>query len=105
MAVAKATISSTVSPRMRRAVTAAATWAGVGSPRRQAAKKACASSPDSTRPSTSLASRGLKPSATSDHRRAAHVRQVEEVGQQVMTVLGGDRFGVELHAVDGPRLV
>ena len=39
MARALAVISPTVSPRMRMAVSAAPTWAGVGSPRRQAAKK------------------------------------------------------------------
>ena len=39
MALAKAVISPTVSPRRRMAVTAAANWAGVASPRRQAVKK------------------------------------------------------------------
>jgi hypothetical protein len=62
MARAQAVISPTVSPRRRMAVTAAATWAGVGSPRRQAAKKISASSSSRVWPSASLASRGLKAS-------------------------------------------
>ena len=62
MARAQATISPTVSPRMRMAVTAAATWAGEGSPLRQAAKKSWAVSSFSVAPSASLASRGLKAS-------------------------------------------
>src|SRR5690606_6234488 len=102
MALAKATISSTVSPRIRRAVTAAATWDGVGSPRRQAEKKAWASSGVRTRPSTSLASKGLKPSMASDRHQTLDARQIEEVGDHVMAMLGGDGFRVELHAVDGP---
>ena len=43
MTRAQAVISPTVSPRSRMAVTAAATCAGVGSPRRAAAKNASAS--------------------------------------------------------------
>jgi hypothetical protein len=61
---AQATISPTVSPRRRMAVTAAATWAGVGSPRRQAPKKASASSSDRVAPSARRLSRGLKASDT-----------------------------------------
>ena len=105
MAEAKAAISSTVSPRIRMAVTAAATWDGVGSPRRQAAKKSCACSDVSGRPSTSRARIGLNPSAIvnpprSGGREALHAGDVEEVGQHVVAVFGGDRFRVELHAVD-----
>ena len=64
MARAQAVISPTVSPRSRMAVTAAAICAGVGSPRKQAAKKASASVSVSVAPSASRASSGLKASDT-----------------------------------------
>src|SRR5215217_8604651 len=105
MARAQAAISPTVSPRRRMAVTAAATWAGVGSPRRQAAKKVSASSPESVAPSARRLSSGLKASDMAldvDRRGALDPGQVEEVGQQLVAALGGDRLGVELHAVDRP---
>src|SRR5215218_9107217 len=105
MARAQAVSSPTVSPRMRMAVTAAAIWAGVGSPRRQAAKKASAASSSSVAPSARRASRGLKASLTSGVRGALHARQIEEVGQQRMAALGGDGLRVELDAVHRARLV
>ena len=104
MARAQAVISPTVSPRMRMAVSAAATWAGVGSPRRQAAKKSSASSSDRVAPSARRASSGLKASDIGRQAgaRRLHAGEVEEVGQQVVAALGGDGFRVELHAVDRP---
>src|SRR3990167_5914057 len=103
MARAQATISPTVSPRRRMAVTAAATWAGVGSPRRQALKKSSASASDRVAPSARRPSRGLKASDTaSDRFRALDAGKVEEVGQQVVAAFGGDGLGVELHAVHRP---
>ena len=60
IARAHAVISPRVSPRIRMAVSAAPTWAGVGSPRRQAAKNSPASSSDSVPPSARRDRRGLK---------------------------------------------
>ncbi len=91
MARAQAVISPTVSPRRRMAVTAAATWAGVGSPLRQAAKNASASFSVSAAPSASLASSGLKASdigAGLGLRQALDAREIEEVGEQVMAAFG-----------------
>ncbi len=62
MARAQAVISPTVSPRMRMAVTAAATWAAVASPRRQAVKNSSASASDRVAPSARRESRGRKAS-------------------------------------------
>ena len=59
---AQAVISPTVSPLSRMAVTAAAIWAGLGSPRRQAEKNASASSATRVAPSARRARRGLKAS-------------------------------------------
>src|SRR5689334_8158467 len=96
MARAQAVISPMVSPRMRMAVSAAPTWAGVGSPRRQAAKNSPASSSDRVPPSARRISRGLKAadigggSGGSDLREALHAGEVEEIGQEVVAALGGD---------------
>ncbi len=62
MARAQAVISPAVSPRRRMAVTAAAICAGVGSPRRQAAKNSSASGSERVAPSARRASSGLKAS-------------------------------------------
>src|SRR4051812_9796377 len=104
MARAQAAISPTVSPRRRMAVTAAATWAGVGSPRRQAEKKVSASSSDRVAPSARRDSNGLN-SASDIDGMSTYSGQFEEVGQQLVPAFGGDRFGVELHAVDRARLM
>jgi hypothetical protein len=37
--------------------------------------------------------------------RRAHAGDVEEVGEERVAVLGGDAFGMKLHAVHGMRLV
>src|SRR5258706_13492906 len=102
MARAQAVISPNVSPRKRMAVTAAAACAGVGSPRRHAAKKASASSSVRVAPSARRASSGLNASDTSGRGQALDARQVQEVGQEVMAALGGDGLGVELDAKQRP---
>src|ERR1700753_4118101 len=93
MARAQATISPRVSPRMRMAVSAAPTWLGVGSPRRQAAKKSAALSSESVPPSASRLSKGLKASdigGGSGVDRAFHAREVQEVSQEVVAAFRGD---------------
>jgi hypothetical protein len=90
---------------MRRAVTAAATWAGVGSPRRQAAKKACASASTARLAVDQLGQQGFEAVGHPRPSPGVDVGQIEEVGQQVVAVLGGDGFRVELYAVDRPRPV
>src|SRR4051794_22645354 len=109
MARAQATISPRVSPRIRMAVRAAPTCEGVGSPRRQAAKKSPALSSESVPPSASRLSKGLKASdmgRSSGFRQTLHARDLEEVGEQVVAALGGDGFRMELHAENrtGPVL-
>src|SRR5579862_623692 len=94
MARAQAVISPTVSPRRRMAVTAAPICAGVGSPRKQAAKKALASDSVRVAPSARRASSGLKASAIgarSGRRPALDAGEVQEVGQEIVTALGRDR--------------
>src|SRR5580704_17407000 len=101
MARAQAVISPTVSPRSRMAVTAAAICAGVGSPRKQAAKNAPASASDRVAPSASFASSGLKASDMAGLRllasglgEALDPGEVEEVREQLVAAFGGDGFGV-----------
>src|SRR5579863_3242145 len=105
MARAQAVISPTVSPRSRMAVTAAAICAGVGSPRKQAAKKASASASVSVAPSARRESSGLKASVMALGRSgrglALDACEVQEVGQQRMPAFGGDRLWVKLHAEYG----
>ena len=38
-------------------------------------------------------------------RRGENAGELEEVGEQRVALLGGDALGMELHAVDGMRLV
>src|ERR1700761_3547992 len=104
MAATPAAISPTVSPRMRMAVTAAATWAGEASPRRQAVKKASVSGSVRISPAARRLRMGLKASDMSGRDRAAlHARDIQEVGQHLVAAFGGDGLRVELHAVDRPR--
>src|SRR4051812_11598867 len=108
MARAQAAISPMVSPRIRIAVSAAPTCAGVGSPRRQAAKNSAASSSESVAPSASRESSGLKASDMEDRSglgQPRHAGEVEEIAEQLVAAFGGDRFRVELDAVHGPGLV
>src|ERR1700744_1971555 len=108
MARAQATLAPSVAPRMRMAVSAAPTWAGVGSPRRQAAKNSPALSSDKVPPSASRLSRGLKASdirLASGLNQAPYAGDLEEVGQEVVAAFRGDRFRVELYAVHWPGLV
>src|SRR5258706_7338019 len=107
MARAQATISPSVSPRIRMALSAAPTWAGVGSPLRQAAKNSPALSSDRVPPSARRLSRGLKASdmEASGFRQAFQTGGLEEVGQEVVTALRGDGFRVELHAEHRTRPV
>src|SRR5579859_7927589 len=108
MARAQATISPRVSPRIRIAVSAAPTWLGVGSPRRQAAKNSPALSSESVPPSASRLSKGLKASdmgAGSGVHGALDAGDVEEVGQQLVAAFRSDGFRMELHAVHRARAV
>src|SRR6478752_7054130 len=103
IARAQAVISPSVSPRMRMAVRAAPTCAGLGSPRRQAAKNSPASSSVKVPPSARRLSNGLK---ASDMLRRSGVSQaldagdLEEVGQEFVAAFGGDGFRVELDPMD-----
>src|SRR5258708_59430 len=108
MARAQATISPSVSPRIRMALSAAPTWAGVGSPLRQAAKNSSALSSDRVPPSARRLSRGLKASdieTASGFRQAPHAGDLEEISQEVVAAFRGDGFRVELHPVHRAGLV
>src|SRR5207302_9096170 len=105
MARAQATISPSVSPRILMAVSAAPICAGVGSPRRHAAKNSSALSSDRVPPSARRLSRGLKASdiePASDFCQAPYAGDLEEVGQEVVAAFRSDGFRVELHTVHRP---
>src|SRR6516225_8762149 len=77
-------ISSTLSPRTRNAINSPPICEGVASPDIICSKAAAASS-----------RAGAAPSG----RAIPGLRDVEKIFQKQMSVLGGDAFGVELHAV------
>ncbi len=86
---------------MRMAVTAAATWAGEASPRRQAVKKASVSASVRTSPAARRPRIGLKASDMSGRDLAPlHAGEVQEGRQHLVTALGGDELRMELHPED-----
>src|SRR4051812_18577725 len=101
-------ISSTVSPRTRNAINRPPIWDGVASPDIMTSNALAASSRVSTAPVATLPMSALK-SCMSGSMRACRrpavrlvpgCRNVEEVLQDQMTVLGRDALGMELNTVD-----
>src|SRR6185437_1772942 len=112
MVVTAPVISSTVSPRTRSAINSPPICEGVASPDIMRSKAEAASSRVSEAPVATLAMSALKSSAMAArlfrcvHGRAAPAglgvpgrREIEEIAQQQMAVLGGDALRMELHAV------
>ena len=101
-------ISSTVSPRTRSAIRKAPICDGVASPDIIMSKASAASSRVSAAPVATLPISSLKLLILRSRGQAAGRRplrdipvagQIEEILQQDVAVLGGDAFGMELHAV------
>src|SRR6516225_472553 len=116
-------ISSTLSPRTRNAINSPPICEGVASPDIICSKAAAASSRASAAPVATLAMSDLNSAVTACPSTDPHphrardwlrdgfigaapsgraipcLRDVEKIFQEQMTVLGGDAFGVELHAV------
>src|SRR5689334_12280678 len=112
-------ISSTLSPRTRSAISRPPICEGVASPDIICSKAAAASSRVSAAPVATLAISGLNSTVTARpsmdpgprHARGGCVRaapaggcvprrcEVEKIFQEQMPVLGGDAFGMKLHAV------
>src|SRR5687768_1720153 len=96
-------ISSTVWPRTRSAIRKPPIWLGVASPDMMMSKAPSASSRVSFWPAASFARKDLI-SAMSGRRPAPgagieRCRDLQEILENAVAVLGGDAFGVELHAV------
>src|SRR5262245_21339158 len=112
-------ISSTVSPRTRSAIRKAPICAGVAAPAVIWSSAVRISSSLSVAPCETFWIRCRNSgegwaSMVASCRVAGGVNvatprrqtgEIEEVGEQRVSVLGGDALGVELHAVDGVRLV
>src|SRR6516225_1331994 len=112
-------ISSTLSPRTRNAINSAPICDGVASPDIICSKAAAASSHVSAAPVATLAMSGLNSTVTArpsidpcprrtrggwigaapSGRCVPRGGEVEKILQQQMTLLGGDAFGMKLHAV------
>src|SRR5215469_7826559 len=112
-------ISSTLSPRTRNAINSAPICDGVASPDIICSKAAAASSRVSAAPVATLARSGLNSTVTARpsidpcprHARGGWIGaapsgrcvpcggEIEKIFQQQMALLGGDAFGVKLHAV------
>src|SRR4029453_15103041 len=73
------------------------------------AGQVCASTPDATDAAPTASSSRRRPSLTSGGLLVLLAwmlaRDLEKVLQDLVAVLGGDAFGMELHAVDGQRRV
>src|SRR5262245_2298902 len=112
-------ISSTVSPRTRSAIRKAPIWAGVAAPAVIWSRAVRISSSLSVAPCETFwiswrSSWEGWPSMVASCRMAGAVNiatpgretgESEEVGEQRVSVLGGDALGVKLHAPDGMHLV
>ena len=120
MAVANPASSSTVSPRIRRPISSAASWAGVASPSMTAPIARRASSRVSVPPSTMVAraartcslmapSARRRPAVANEPRRGVEQRGLpfpglaQEVREQVRALRGEHALGVELDALDRQR--
>ncbi len=105
MAKTAPVISSTLSPRTLRAMRKPPICDGVTSPDSMASKAAIASLWVSAAPAATLAIKGLKYSMRADRSapKAARVErggQVQEIAQDLSSVLARDAFGMELHPVN-----
>src|SRR5262245_14387693 len=112
-------ISSTVSPRTRSAIRKAPIWAGVAAPAVIWSRAVRISSSLSVAPCETFWISWRNswegwPSMVASCRMAGGVNvatpgrktgEIEEVGEQRVSVLGGDALGVELHPIDGMYLV
>src|SRR5262245_10409790 len=96
-------ISSTVSPRTLKARRKPPIWDGVASPDIMMSKASLASSRLRALPSASLAMNDLKEVMTLHP--SSRLGKLEEVAENVVTVLGGDALGMKLHAMNGEPLV
>src|ERR1700744_535475 len=106
IAVTAPVSSSTLSPRTRSAMRKPPMFAGVTSPDSIASKASAASTRVSVAPAATLARKGFNDSIRNPSRRRAPVFvprrcQTQEIPDHQVTVLGGDAFGVKLHAVHG----
>src|SRR5579862_175433 len=120
MVVTAPVISSTVSPRTRKAMSRPPICEGVASPDIMRSKAAAASSRVRLAPVATFAMSALKSSVMASARGCERTlrrsrlptmrgvpltRDVEKILQHQMTVLGGDAFRMELHAVGRQILV
>src|SRR5579883_2979637 len=101
-------ISSTLSPRVRRAMRKPPICAGVTSPDSMASKAATASRCVNAAPVATLAISGLKASIPlsvflSGASGVERAGETEEIPQDHAAVLGKDALGMKLHAVHGRR--
>src|ERR1700730_4904678 len=92
-------ISSTVSPRMRMPIKKPPICAGVASPDIILSKACVASSRESCAPVATLPMSARKRSMSAALRRVPLGGEIEKILQNGLAVLGGDAFGMELHAV------
>src|SRR6202158_3288859 len=98
-------ISSTLSPRMRMAIKKPPICAGVASPDIILSKACVASSRVRWAPVATLPMSARKRSMSAALRRVPLGGEIEKILQNGLAVLGGDAFGMELHAVHRMLLV